>query len=217
MVDSWLHSLLFLAQASVPVVRTAFECLLQACWVDSGTRGVSNLCKIMHWTLQHYGSYTIVYIATDTVYMCTDYLSGLLENGIRRALMETLVEVIRHVSSVGASQKSLVIQTELLHSLLAWTRTKQVGEIDTPMVLLLPDFCGIAAISFPDAVGAVSVYSSCIAHPSRPDHTPLSRLGPMARLVLSSRYPCPARKSIINRAKCRNARTTYNILPYYLS
>ena len=126
MVDSWLLSLVFLAQASVPVVRTAFECLLQAYWVDSGTCGVSNLCKIVYWTLQHYGSYTIVYIATDVF---TDYLSGLLENG---TLMETLVEVIRRVSSVGAPQKLLVIQTELLHCLLAWTRTKQVGEIDTP-------------------------------------------------------------------------------------
>ncbi|CAI8033459.1 Focadhesin, partial [Geodia barretti] len=111
--------------ASVPVVRTAFECLLQACWVDSGTRGVSNLCKIMHWTLQHY---------------------GLLENGIQRALMETLVEVIRHVSSVGASQKSLVIQTELLHSLLAWTRTKQPSVSQMQLVLFL---CTVVASPTP--------------------------------------------------------------------
>jgi hypothetical protein len=111
--------------ASVPVVRTAFECLLQAYWVDSGTCGVSNLCKIVYWTLQHY---------------------GLLENGMRRTLMETLVEVIRRVSSVGAPQKLLVIQTELLHCLLAWTRTKQPSVSQMHWVLFL---CAVVASPTP--------------------------------------------------------------------
>ena len=46
-------------------------------------------------------------------------------------LMGSLVEVVRHVSSFGTSQKSLVVQTELLHSLLVWTRTTEVGKNET--------------------------------------------------------------------------------------
>ena len=56
---------------------------------------------------------------------------GVLDSGVHRVLMETLVEVIRHLSSVGTSQKYLVVQTELLHSLLVWTRSTEVGQFDT--------------------------------------------------------------------------------------
>ena len=52
---------------------------------------------------------------------------GLLDGELLAALMEGLVEAMRHTSSVATSSKSLAMKTELMHSLLAWTRATEVG------------------------------------------------------------------------------------------
>ena len=63
-----------------------------------------------------------------------DFL-GLLDGELLAALMEGLVEAMRHTSSVATSSKSLAMKTELMHSLLAWTRATEVGYIK-----IIPNF-----------------------------------------------------------------------------
>ena len=123
-VRTYYGLLLFLAKVSLPVSRTVFECLLLCVWVKTGKHRVSDLTKIIHWTLQNLGATT--QNLQCLAHVVHDFL-GLLDGELLAALMEGLVEAMRHTSSVATSSKSLAMKTELMHSLLAWTRATEVG------------------------------------------------------------------------------------------
>ena len=124
-VRTYYGLLLFLAKVSLPVSRTVFECLLLCVWVKTGKHRVSDLTKIIHWTLQNLGATTQNFANVELTWY-TIFL-GLLDGELLAALMEGLVEAMRHTSSVATSSKSLAMKTELMHSLLAWTRATEVG------------------------------------------------------------------------------------------
>jgi hypothetical protein len=110
-----------------PQLRKFCDGLIQSFWVESGKCRISSLSPIVQWTLHNI---------------------DVLGDEMLRAMMEILVEVISHVTSVPTPQKSQVAQTELLHSLVTFTRETKASGVQMQWVLL---FCLV--VSSPTAPG----------------------------------------------------------------
>ena len=87
---------------------------------------ISTQSYIGHYKTLVYSYSKPIPLFAEILFVSLSLSLGLLDTGVLRAVMDGLVEVVRCMSSVGTPQKTLVIKTELLHSLLLWTRDKEV-------------------------------------------------------------------------------------------
>lgn len=108
---------------SLPLSEVAFDGLIQCCWVESKKEPVSSLPGLLAWIFQNGGTSCAL-----NLIVCngTNMHAVFVESEASNVVIEKLVQVIRHICFDSTSKNTAVLQGELLHIIVSWSRENKV-------------------------------------------------------------------------------------------